>query len=146
MVKNDEFDLQNFLPYLLNQAAEQSSLEFQRIYKDRYGLLRTEWRVMFHLGMYGEMTAKQIGARAITHKTKISRAVSRLAQRRYISRTRSENDRRAEVLALTPSGQSVYQELRGIAEDYDARLDRRFSRGEGALLRMMLRRLAGLDD
>lgn len=146
MSKNDAFDLQNFLPYLLNQAAEQSSLEFQRIYKDRYGLLRTEWRVLFHLGMYGDMTAKEIGVRALTHKTKISRAVSRLAQRRYITRTRSENDRRAELLALTPAGQGVYQELRGIAEDYDTRLERRFSRGEGALLRMMLRRLAGLDD
>ena len=41
MEKNDTFDLWQFLPYLLNQAAEASSLEFQQVYKERYGLLRT---------------------------------------------------------------------------------------------------------
>ena len=48
MENSDTFDLQLFLPYLLNQAAEESSLSFQRVYKDRYGMLRTEWRVLFH--------------------------------------------------------------------------------------------------
>ena len=143
--ENDAFDLQNFLPFLLNQAAEGSSLEFQRVYKDRYGMLRTEWRVLFHLGSYGEMTARDIGQRAKIHKTKISRAVHKLEQRRYLKRSRDEKDRRVERLALTPAGQTVYNELRGIARDYDARLAGKFTSGETALLRMMLRRLAGLD-
>ncbi|WP_299984938.1 MarR family winged helix-turn-helix transcriptional regulator [uncultured Ruegeria sp.] len=143
--EKDEFDLRNFLPFLLNQAAEESSLEFQRVYKDRYGMLRTEWRVLFHLGNYGEMTARDIGARAKIHKTKVSRAVRRLEQRRYLKRLRDENDRRVERLSLTSSGQTVYQELRGIAHDYDAKLAAHFTTGEAALLRMMLRRLAGMD-
>ena len=41
---DQNFELTHFLPYLLNQAAEASSLAFQRTYKDRYGMLRTEWR------------------------------------------------------------------------------------------------------
>ncbi|NVO57543.1 MarR family transcriptional regulator [Rhodobacteraceae bacterium B1Z28] len=143
--KNDDFDLQNFLPFLLNQAAEESSLEFQRAYKDRYGLLRTEWRVLFHLGIFGEMTAKDIGERAKTHKTKISRAVRKLEQRRFLKRSRDEGDRRVEWLVLTPAGQTVYRELRGIAQQYDARLAGLFSADEAALLRRMLRRLAGMD-
>ncbi|MEX0319985.1 MAG: MarR family winged helix-turn-helix transcriptional regulator [Ruegeria sp.] len=145
MTEKDDFDLRNFLPFLLNQAAEQSSLEFQRVYKNRYGMLRTEWRVLFHLGNYGEMTAKEIGERAIIHKTKISRAVAKLSKRRYLSRTRDEKDRRVERLALTPAGLAVYLELRGIAEHYDAKLAAHFTKGEAALLRMMLRRLAGMD-
>ncbi|MDA7966184.1 MarR family transcriptional regulator [Ruegeria sp.] len=143
--KKDEFDLRDFLPFLLNQAAEESSLEFQRVYKDRYGMLRTEWRVLFHLGNYGEMTAKDIGLRAKTHKTKISRAVRKLEQRRFLQRLRDENDRRAERLSLTQSGQAAYRELRGIAQDYDAKLAAHFTNGEVVLLRMMLRRLAGMD-
>ncbi|MCU9836527.1 MULTISPECIES: MarR family winged helix-turn-helix transcriptional regulator [Ruegeria] len=143
--ENDDFDLRNFLPFLLNQAAEQSSLEFQQIYKNRYGMLRTEWRVLFHLGTHGEMTAKQIGERALIHKTKVSRAVAKLAQRRYLTRTRDEADRRSEQLALTAAGQAVYRELRGIAERYDERMAAHFTKGEAALLRMMLRRLAGMD-
>ncbi|WP_170366206.1 MarR family winged helix-turn-helix transcriptional regulator [Ruegeria arenilitoris] len=143
--EKDDFDLRNFLPFLLNQAAEESSLDFQKVYKNRYGMLRTEWRVLFHLGNYGEMTAKQIGERAKMHKTKISRAVYKLEQRRYLRRTRDENDRRMERLTLTPAGLTVYRELRDIARDYDARLTGMFTTGEAALLRMMLRRLAGMD-
>ena len=143
--EKDEFDLREFLPFLLNQAAEECSLEFQRIYKNRYGMLRTEWRVLFHLGIYGEMTARDIGSRAKIHKTKISRAVRRLEQRRYLQRLRDQNDRRIERLSLTTSGQVVYRELRGIARDYDEELATRFTTDEAALLRMMLRRLARMD-
>ncbi len=141
--ENDEFDLQDFLPFLLNQAAEAAALDFQRIYKGRYGLLRTEWRVLFHLGVFGTLTAKEIGLRASLHKTKISRAVHRLEQRRYLKRTRDEKDRRVEWLVLTTSGLSVYRELRETAAKYDAKLASAFTTEEVTMLRKMLRRLAG---
>jgi DNA-binding MarR family transcriptional regulator len=141
-MKKDDFDLQDFLPYLLNRAAEESSLEFQKVYKNRYGMLRNEWRVLFHLGNYGEMTAKEIGERARLHKTKISRAVQRLEERRFLLRSRSDTDRRLENLTLTAMGQTAYHELCGVAGQYDARLAAQFSADEAALLRKMLRKLA----
>ncbi|MEW2918189.1 MarR family winged helix-turn-helix transcriptional regulator [Ruegeria sp. ANG10] len=143
--KKDDFDLQDFLPYLLNRAAEESSLEFQQVYKDRYGMLRTEWRVLFHLGNYGEMTAKEIGERARLHKTKISRAVHSLEIRRFLVRNRSESDRRVENLMLTQTGQTVYRELSGIAEQYDAKLAAQFNADEVVQFRDMLRRLAHME-
>lgn len=143
--QKDEFDLRDFLPFLLNQAAEASSLEFKQVYKNRYGMLRTEWRVLFHLGNYGEMTARDIGQRASIHKTKISRAVQKLEQRRFLRRDRDENDRRIERLSLTPAGQTAYRELRSIAQTYDTKLAAQFTTGEAALLRMMLRRLSGME-
>jgi len=88
MDKKDVFELQDFLPYQLNQAAEAASLSFQQIYKGRYGMLRTEWRVLFHLGLYGQMTATEIGQRSRMHKTKISRAVSALEEKRFLTRAR----------------------------------------------------------
>ncbi|WP_170763946.1 MarR family winged helix-turn-helix transcriptional regulator [Ruegeria lacuscaerulensis] len=142
--KKDDFDLLDFLPYLLNRAAEESSLEFQNVYNDRYGMLRTEWRVLFHLGIYGELTATEIGERAKIHKTKVSRAVNKLEARRFLARARSEADRRVEQLTLTPIGLSVYRELRGIAQQYDAKLAAMFSAEETAVLRKMLRRLADI--
>ena len=144
MEQNPPDSLLDFLPYLLNQAAEESSLAFQQVYKGRYGMLRTEWRVLFHLGMYGRMTAKEIGTRALIHKTKISRAVQRLATRRFLTRTRDEQDRRSEHLELTQAGRAAYRDLRGVAEEYDAKLEAQFTRGEVAMLRVMLRRLAGM--
>mgnify|MGYP001812763300 FL=1 len=118
MAQNQDFDLHLFLPYLLNQAAEASSLSFQQVYKNRYGMLRAEWRVLFHLGVYGPLTAKDICDRAKMHKTKISRAVQKLADRRYLRRDPSTSDRRSEILVLTERWQAVYRDLKGIAQQY----------------------------
>lgn len=143
MSEKDDFDLQLFLPYLLNQAAEASSLEFTKIYKDRYGMLRTEWRVLFHLGIYGTLTAKEIAQRARSHKTKISRAVSALEARRYLKRTRLQSDRRVEALALTTAGHVVYNDLRAEAQRYDLRVSAQMSAQERDVLGKLLLRLSG---
>ncbi|SEO05685.1 DNA-binding transcriptional regulator, MarR family [Salinihabitans flavidus] len=146
MTEKDDFHLQDFLPYLLNQASEESSLTFQQVYKNRYGMLRTEWRVLFHLGMYQPITASDIVIRAKIHKTKISRAVQKLVDRRFVRRERRPDDRRQELLSLTPAGETAYRDLREVARQYDAQLMAKFTTGEGALLRMMLRRLAGFEE
>ncbi|MEQ9695355.1 MarR family winged helix-turn-helix transcriptional regulator [Shimia sp. SDUM112013] len=145
MSENDGFDLQVFLPYLLNQAAEESSLAFTKVYKNKYGMLRTEWRVLFHLGSFGRMNATEVGARSKIHKTKISRAVQKLVEKRFVTRERSEDDRRQEFLTLTPLGQTAYADLRKVARDYDAALCAKFTEDEVVLLRKMLRRLAGME-
>lgn len=144
MTKKDDFDLQSFLPYLLNQAAEESSLAFQQVYKGRYGMLRTEWRVLFHLGIYGQMTAKEISERAKTHKTKISRAVKKLTERRFVTRVRDEQDRRSEHLSLTSAGQAAYRDLRSVAQQYDTSLEAALTPDEVVILRRALVKLAAV--
>ena len=138
-----DFDLLDFLPYLLNLAAEEASLGFQTLYKTRYGMLRTEWRVLFHLGRYGDMTAKDICDRARLHKTKVSRAVKALEARRYLTRRELPQDRRNEVLSLTRTGQVLYRDLSISARDYDAVLVRALSAEENRVLRRCLKKLAG---
>jgi len=133
------FDIASFLPYLLNRAAEESSAEFSHIYKDRYGLLRTEWRVLFHLGQHGEMTATDIGRVSKIHKTKVSRAVAALQKRRYLARAPNAQDRRVEFLTLTPQGTKVFAELAGVAAAYNAQLLAQFTPEEQATLLKSLR-------
>jgi DNA-binding MarR family transcriptional regulator len=139
---DDDFDLGRFLPYALNQAAEASSMGFQKYYRQRYGMLRTEWRVLFHLGRYGPMTAKGICARASLHKTKVSRAVHALEHKRFLVRSVQEEDRRHETLALTRQGQVVYADLYVAAKDYDARLSAHFTADEREILNRCLERIA----
>ncbi|KAJ04533.1 MarR family winged helix-turn-helix transcriptional regulator [Sulfitobacter mediterraneus] len=141
----DNFELEEFLPYLLNQSAEVSSLAFQQVYKDRYGMLRTEWRVLFHLGLYGSMTASEIGGRARLHKTKISRAVQRLAERRFLTRTKDKTDRRVEHLALTAQGEAAYKDLRETARQYEDKLLSVLTPQEGTVLRKALLKLSQVD-
>ncbi|MBS8225671.1 MarR family winged helix-turn-helix transcriptional regulator [Vannielia litorea] len=138
------FDLTDFLPYLLNQAAEAASLEFQREYKARYGMLRTEWRVLFHLGRYGEMSARDIVERAMIHKTKVSRAVAALEGRRFLTRREVEEDRRREVLSLTAQGRDAFTELTALAEAHDATLLRGVPEADAEVVRQVLRQIAGL--
>ena len=107
-------------------------------------MLRTEWRVLFHLGRYGKLTAKEICERAQIHKTKVSRAVRALEEKRFLTRKEVPDDRRHEMLALTKSGQRVFQELIQEAQKFDAALLKDFSAQETALMRTLLTRLADL--
>ena len=100
-----DFNIQPFSALSDEPGADALSLEFQKSYKARYGMLRTEWRVLFHLGFYGEMTAKEICDRGRLHKTKVSRAVAKLEERRFLTRKEVENDRRQAQLSLTKQGQ-----------------------------------------
>lgn len=145
MSNDDDFDLQDFLPYLLTQAAEACGREYQSIYKGRYGLLRSEWRVLFHLGRYGDMTAREIVHRASTHKTKVSRAVRALELKRYLRRDVVETDRRSEMLSLTKAGRAVYKDLELAARDYDRALSSTLKADEQAILRKILKSLAKIN-
>ena len=131
-------ELSHFLPYLLNQAAEVVSQDFQPNYKNRYGMLRTEWRVLFHLGRLGEMTATQICDQAALHKTKVSRAVVALEAKRFVKRHKVEADRRSELLSLSKSGRVVFDDLSRAAIDYEKRLERCLSKSEVDRLKAIL--------
>ena len=144
MAHDPAFDLNGFVPYLLNQAAEETSRGFETYYKSRFGMLRAEWRVVFHLGHYGPMTAKEICTRARMHKTKISRAVQALEDKRYLKRKADDEDRRQETLSLTATGQEVFKDLVAEAQRFDAQLLRGFSAEETTQIRRILSRLAQL--
>lgn len=146
MPNTDTFDLSDFTPYLLNLAAEMSSLKFQTYYREKYKMLRTEWRVVFHLGRYGPMHAKEICDRARIHKTKVSRAVTALQKKAFLTRRTEDSDRRQAVLELTPSGQEVFEDLYKAAQLFDAELTSTFSSDERAILRKCLMRIAELEN
>ncbi len=117
-----EFDLEEFLPYLLNQAAEATSRSFHAVYRDLYGMTRTQWRVMANLGKFGAMTAKDICVISHIEKTKVSRAVAMLESAGLLLRAPSKDDRRAEILNLTQEGQIVFLDLGRRANEYDGKL------------------------
>ena len=81
-----------------------------RVY-GRYGIGIPEWRVLVTLGENGVMTGKAVGAHTHMHKTKVSRAVAQLEQRKFLSRRANREDLRESFLSLTPAGRAVYEEL-----------------------------------
>lgn len=139
--KPARFDLEGFLPYLLNQAAEATSRAFQAVYRDRYGMTRTQWRVLAHLGQFGAMTARDICARSHIEKTKVSRAVAALEGDGMLGRAPSPEDGRAEILSLTEKGRAAYAELGELALAHDRALRGAVGLEASAALDEMLRRL-----
>ena len=142
MTNSNTFDLRDFTPYMLAMAAEAASERFQNFYKSRYGMLRTEWRLLFHLGRYGAMTAKEICDRSRIHKTKVSRAVAALEEKRFLTRQKKDDDRRHEVLKLTKAGTSAFDTLYVVAQRFDAEMMLEFTEAEREVLRRCLHRIA----
>lgn len=143
MAGDEAFDLGGFLPYLLNQAAEATSRDFQATYRAAYGFTRTQWRVLANLGKFGSMTARDICR--ITHmdKTKVSRAVAGLETEGYLTRAPSPQDRRAEILSLTAAGRAAFDDLGLRAISYDTALRAELGPDLAGQLDALLRRLIG---
>ncbi len=139
--RTPDFDLEEFLPYLLNQAAEATSRSFQAVYAEEYGLTRTQWRVLANLGRFGAMTAKDICTISHIEKTKVSRAIANLEERRLLKRLESVEDRRAEMLSLTARGKQTFNELGRRALEFDAALRTGFGLSDSMLLKTFLKRL-----
>lgn len=121
-MNDDLLSLEEFLPYRLNRLADAVSRDFSRLYRDRFGLTRPEWRLLATLGQYGTMTATAIGQHSAMHKTKVSRAVTALEERRWLRRTPDATDRRVEHLTLTKAGEDAYRELVPFAREFETRI------------------------
>lgn len=134
-----EFDLDLFLPYLLNQAAEVTSQNFQAVYKVEYGMTRTQWRVMANLGKHGLLTATEICRLTFIEKTKMSRAVQALQEKGFLKRVAIAGNRRSERLALTAAGVVAFKNLGRRAADFDRGLRARLGLNSAQSLEKVLR-------
>ena len=134
-------ELEKFLPYRLNVAAEAVSRALSRLYAERHGIGIPEWRVVATLGQYARMTAKEIGAHSRMHKTKVSRAVAALEDKDLVRREPNEDDRREEFVTLTPRGRHVYDDLAPRALAFEQALDRAIGDQERRRLDRLLRQL-----
>jgi DNA-binding MarR family transcriptional regulator len=114
--------LEDFLPHKLNVLSSLVSQALTRVYGQRYGIGIPEWRVLVTLGQYGVMTGKAVGAQTHMHKTKVSRAVAQLEQRKFVTRRANRADLREAFLSLTPAGRAIYEEAAPIALDFTNRL------------------------
>jgi DNA-binding MarR family transcriptional regulator len=131
--------LEGFLPYRLNRLAAALSQAFRAVYGPHHDLTVPEWRVLATLGQFETMSAKEIGAHSAMHKTKVSRAVRALEERRWLTRRESPEDRREEILRLTPLGRKTYTDIVPRALAFEAKILGTLGPDAGRLL-------AAIDD
>jgi DNA-binding MarR family transcriptional regulator len=120
----EQFELDAFLPYMLNRLAEATSRDFETWYTTDFGLTRTQWRLMAHVDAAGSLTAKDISARIQVDKVGVSRAVAALDANGYLARAAASHDRRFEVLSLSAEGRALFAKLVERAEGYERGIER----------------------
>ena len=82
------------------------------------------------LGMREPRSAQFIVRCTRTHKSKISRAVTRLALAGLIEGVPNSDDRRETQLRMTAKGRALYEKLVPVVLDYEQRLLASFSEDE----------------
>ncbi|ASK89709.1 MarR family winged helix-turn-helix transcriptional regulator [Sphingorhabdus sp. SMR4y] len=137
------FDLDDFLPFRLHLAAESTSQRFYPQYRDVFKINRTEWRVFFHIGQHGPITANRISRMSRLEKSKISRAITKLEERGWVERSYSQGHRRSHDLLLTHNGTETFQALAEMAAQFNDMLEEHLGKGE---MKKILEQLRSLED
>ncbi|MCZ4264079.1 MarR family winged helix-turn-helix transcriptional regulator [Erythrobacter sp. G21629-S1] len=137
------FDLDDFLPFRLHLAAESTSQRFYPQYRDAFQINRTEWRVLFHIGQHGPISANHISRMSRLEKSKISRAITKLEERGWVERSYSKEHRRSHDLLLTQEGRPAFHELAKMASEFNEMLEQHLGKGE---MKKILQQLRSLED
>ncbi len=118
-----DFDLDRYLPYRLTVVASQLSARLSKQYRTQFGISIAEWRILLNLGYSGSGSVRDIEKRVSLEKSKVSRGVSRLEAKGYLTKSVDNKDRRLLKLTLTKSGVALLGELVPIAKAYQKQLD-----------------------
>ena len=119
--------LEKFLPYRLSVLSNNVSANIAKTYQDKFALSITEWRIMAILAEYPEISADAVCNKTQMEKSIVSRAVSKLLDRKLIFREFDPEDRRRSMLTLSDTGLSVYDEIVPISSEYEKQLIACFS-------------------
>ncbi|NIB43921.1 MarR family transcriptional regulator [Pseudomaricurvus alkylphenolicus] len=114
--------LERFFPYRLSILSNTVSGIIADTYKDKFAISITEWRIMAVLGEYPGISADEVSLKTHIEKSIISRAVSKLLQRKLIEREFDPEDRRRSMLQLSPTGKSVYNDVVPTSYEYEEKL------------------------
>ena len=133
--------LERYLPYRLSILSNRISALISETYSAKFALSITEWRIMAVLGEYPGVSADEVSLKTQIEKSILSRAISKLLQRKLLEREFDPADKRRSMLRLTETGLSVYDELVPISYDYEQQLLTCFNAAESKQFSELIDRL-----
>lgn len=133
--------LNDFLPYRMSIASNAVSDAVATAYRNLFGLRIPEWRLVAVLAEGGAMSQQALCGRTRMDKVTVSRAAIGLVERGLIARAANPTDQRSHLVALTPEGWQLYEQVAPKALELERRLFESFSEDEKALLSTMLARI-----
>jgi MarR family transcriptional regulator, organic hydroperoxide resistance regulator len=142
------FDLDQFLPYLINRAGVRLAVNFARDIADT-GVALQEWRVLAVLAAAGEQRLSDLAGLTSIDLSTLSRLVTRMGRQGLVTRLNGNGDRRERRIALTEKGRGRTRAIIPTARRYERLALAGLSAAEEQTLKRLLRRvftnLEGLD-
>ncbi len=139
--KSDDFDLNNFFPYLVRICYRAVSEAVSSVYTEKFGLSVSEWRTMAVLGPHNSMSASEIVEQSSMDKVAVSRAIKGLQAKGLLKRDIDGDDRRRAALRLTLEGRNTFANLVPKVKQAEENCLRQLSPDERATLIGLMKRV-----
>ena len=114
--------LENFLPHRLSMLSNRVSRQLASLYARQFDLSIQEWRVLSVIAGHPGASAELVCRVTEMDKVAVSRAVTRLLQKKRLQRRYAVNDKRRSVLRLTVQGQRIYERIVPLARQFETRI------------------------
>jgi DNA-binding MarR family transcriptional regulator len=139
---------QSGLMHLLGYAATRASVELKKSFQRHLGPLKlkaVEFSVLVLVDTNAEVNQKQLGQAldvSAVSAPNLAVTLDRMVEQGWVRRERSERDRRAQLVRLTPAGQALVTRARKIAQSMENEALKVLSPAERALVIELLHRVA----
>lgn len=136
---------QSGLTHLAGYAATRASVVLKKHFHKHLGPLKlkaVEFSVMVLVDTNPEVNQKQLGQALDVSAPNLAVTLDRMVERGWVRRERSERDRRAQLIRLTPEGQALVRRARKLSQTMEAEALKVLSPAEQALLIELLHRVA----
>ncbi len=136
---------QSGLTHLVGYAATRASVALKKHFHKHLGPLKlkaVEFSIMVLVDTNAEVNQKQLGQALDVSAPNLAVTLDRMAQHGWVRRERSERDRRAQLIRLTPEGQALIRRARKLSQTMEVEPLKVLSAAEQALLIELLQRVA----
>jgi DNA-binding MarR family transcriptional regulator len=136
---------QGGLTHLVGYAATRASVELKKSFQRHLGPLKlkaVEFSILVLVDTNEEVNQKQLGLALDVSAPNLAVTLDRMAEQGWVRRERSERDRRAQLVRLTPAGRALVTRARKIGQTMEQEALKMLSPAEQALLIELLHRVA----
>lgn len=133
------------LTTLVGYAASRAAIELRKDFARSLGPLGlkvVDYSILMLVASNPEVNQKQLGLALDVSAPNLAVTLDRMVQQGWVRRERSERDRRAQLIKLTPDGQALVTRARKIGQTMENDALKVLTPGERALLMELLHRLA----
>lgn len=133
------------LEHLVGYAASRASIELKKCFAANLGPLElkaVEFSILVLLASNEQVNQKLLGDALDVSPPNLAVTLDRMVERGWVERVRSTQDRRAQMVHLTPAGRELTQRAESIAADMEDQSLATLSAAERALLIELLLKVA----